>query len=432
MMQKPMTRTERAMRVIPGGLSSSVRNYPSGIEVLRADGPYFWDAHGKRYLDFFGSAGPMVLGYNNRNLNRKVSEAVVKYDPRSIGCSKPEYDAAEKIHKYIKGAENVLFCNGGSDATFHAIRVSRALTGKEKIVKMQGSFHGWHDYVLMNVNTQLNHLYQQDLESAGMLKSVADKTLHARMNDLEHLEKIINDNKGEIAALIIDPCGTSFGFMQVNPQYMAGVRKLCDQEGIILIFDEVVSGFRVALGGAGWLFNVTPDLVTLGKALANGYPIAALCGKKDIMKLFNTNEGGKVEYQDFSYGNPVMCSAVLATIEELEQPGIYEHMEEIGDLLCKGLEEITARLNIPFSTQHKGSLIGLYFGNGPYRNHEEVLETVDAQLSINFRKGMVGKGFFLPPGATRRVVLSYAHSKDDVLATLQAAEDTLKELRKTN
>lgn len=422
------TRTERALKVIPGGLSSSVRNYPAGIEVQRADGPYFWDAQGKRYLDFFGSAGPMVLGYNNPNLNRKVSEAVLKYDPRSIGCSEPEYRAAEKVHRHIKGAENVLFCNGGSDATFHALRVSRAITGREKIIKMQGSFHGWHDYVLMNVNTKRELVYKQDLESAGMLKEVADRTLHARVNDLEHLEEIMRSNKGEIAALIIDPCGTSFGYMAVDPEYMIGVRRLCDQEGIILIFDEVVSGFRVALGGGGWLFDVTPDLVTLGKALANGYPIAALAGRKDILAHFSTASGGTVEYRDPNYGNPVLCSAVVAAIEELEKPGVYEHMADIGDLFCSGLEGIAARLGIPFATQHMGSLIGLYFGSGPHRNHEEILESVNAQLSIDFRKGMVAKGFFLPPGPTRRVVLSYAHSREDVMDTLQAAEDTLREL----
>jgi glutamate-1-semialdehyde 2,1-aminomutase len=432
MKQTSLSRTERALKVIPGGMNSSVRNYPPAFEVSRADGPYFWDVHGKRYLDFFGSAGPMVLGFNNKNLNRKVSEAVEKYDALSVGISEPEYLAAEKIHKYIKGAENVLFCNGGSDATFHAIRVSRAFTGREKIIKMQGSFHGWHDYVLMNVNTAIENVYKQDLESAGMLKGVADQTLHARVNDLEHLEKIINENKGKIAALLIDPCGTSFGYMQVDPEYMRGARKLCDQEGIVLIFDEVVTGFRVGLGGAGWLFDVTPDLITIGKAVANGYPIAAVCGKKEIMQCFNTNDQGIVAYLDNNYAHPVLCTAVLATIEELEKPGVYEHMEEIGDMFCSGMEEIANRLDIPFSTQHKGSLIGLYFGPGPYTNHEEVLKTVDSELSIAFRKGMVDRGFFLPPGATRRVVLSYAHSKTDIENTLQAAEDTLRELKGKN
>lgn len=416
----------RAKKVIPGGVNSSIRSYPEGFVPSAAQGAHFWDQNGKQYVDYFGAAGPMVLGYNNREVNRKVVNAIHEYELYGVGITEPEVELAEKLCAHVKGAEKALACNGGSDATYNAIRMARAYTKREKIIKMQGAFHGWHDFVLMNVLSKPEKLYQYDPGSSGMVKDVVEKTVLCRINDLEDLKEKCQQNKGEIAAVILDPGFTVFGCMYADPDYIRGVRKLCDEEGIVLIFDEVVTGFRVGLKGGGALFDVTPDLVTLGKAMANGFPIAALAGKAEIMDKFNTTPEGKVGFQATYYGHPVMSTAAVATIAELEKPGVYEHLARMGDMLCEGLNEAAQRAGVPFSTQNIGSLIGLYFGEGEYHNADDVAAQYNAEASVKFRKSMVEKGFYFYPGPYSRVVVSYAVEKEDIARTLQAAEDSFK------
>ena len=420
---------ERSMKVIPGGINSCIRNYPRRFVTVKAEGPYFWDQNGKRYTDYLAAFGPMIVGYNNETINRKVANAV-NTAFYGVGATETEVVLAEKICKHVKGVEKVQFCNGGSDATFHAIRLARAITGREKIIKNQGSFHGWHDYVLVNNLTMPEKPGEIVPESDGMLKCAMDKAVITRINDLDDFRRACKENKGEIAAAIFDLGAATIGCIRLTDEYIEGVRKICDEEGIILIFDEVVTGFRVALGGAASSYSVKADLVTMGKSMANGYPIAAVGGKAAYMDRFNTYPGGDVSYQNTYYGNPYATAGALATIEELEQPGYYDHINAMSKMLCDGMEEITKNLGIPFVGTYWGGLVGFNFGPGPYRNYDDLLATVDQPLSVDFRKAMVDNGQFISGSAFRRLTVSHAHTAEVIGETLDVAEKVLKDIRK--
>lgn len=420
----------RAEQVMPGGINTVIRNYPPEFSTAKAVGAYFWDQNGKRYIDYLGAWGPIILGYDNQAVKRKVKEAVDRYDLYGIGVSEPEVQLAEKICKYVKGAEAALMCGGGSEATYHAIRLARAYTKRGKIIKMQGAFHGWHDAVLMNVLSKKENLYRPDPFSDGMNLEVVNKTLICRLNDLEDLQKKVRENPDDVAAVIIDPYSTTFGCFRMDDGYMRGLRKLCDEEGILLIYDEVVTGWRLGLGGASQLFDITPDIVCMGKAIGNGYPVAAVAGKRKYMKCFNTYETGTVAYQATYYGHPVMAAAAVATIEELEKPGFYDRLNATGDWFAEGIRGIAARLGIDLEVQNAGSLIGLYFGKGPFHNYDEMLDRIDAEKSDRFRRMMIDRGYYIALGTHKRLVTNACHTKDDIDETMQAAEDVLRKIYK--
>lgn len=420
------TLLERAKAVLPGGINTCIRNYPPDFVTAKAEGAYFWDQNGKKYVDFLGAWGPMVVGYGCKEIKDKVADAVQKYDLYGVGVSEPEVRLAEKITGHMRAVERVLACGSGSEATYHAIRAARAATGRTKIIKMQGAFHGWHDSVLLNVLSKKENLYRPDPFSAGMLRDVYEKTLLCRINDFDHLQKTCEENKGQIAAIIIDPFNTTFGCLKCDGNYLKQVRELCDQEGIYLIFDEVVTGFRVALGGATSFYDVDPDLTCLGKAIGNGFPVAAVGGKKEIMETFNTVKNGNVSYQATYYGNPIMAAAGVATIEKLESPGFYEHLNAVGDRFADGLRAIAHQMRLPISVVNQGSLIGLYFGPGPYHNYDETFADVDCEASTRFRTQMTERGFLIHPDPFKRIVVSYSHSEEDIDQALAAAEDILQ------
>lgn len=421
---------ERAEKVMPGGINTVIRNYPPKFSTSRASGAYFWDQNGKRYIDYLGAWGPIVLGYDNKAVKEKVKAAIDKYDLYGIGVSEPEVQLAEKICKYVKGAEAALMCGGGSEATYHAIRLARACTGRNKIIKMQGAFHGWHDAVLMNVLSKKENLYKPDPFSAGMNMEVVNKTLLCRLNDLDDLREKVKANAGDVAAVIVDPYSTTFGCFRMQDDYMRGLRQICDEEGIVLIYDEVVTGWRLGLGGASQKFDITPDIVCMGKAIANGYPVAAVAGKRKYMDYFNTNEGGTVAYQATYYGHPVLASAAVATIEELEKPGFYDRLNATGDWFAEGIRDIANRLDIDLEVQNEGSLIGLYFGKGPFNNYDEMLDRVDAGKSDLFRHMMIDRGYYIALGTHKRLVTNACHTKEDIAETMQAAEDVLRKIYK--
>lgn len=412
----------RAKEVMPGGMNTNIRDYPADFVVSKADGAYLWDQNGKKYIDYLASWGPIIAGYDNKEIKAKAADALARYDLYGIGVTEVEVALAEKLCSLLKGMERVLLCNGGSDATFHALRLARASTGREKIVKMQGGFHGWHDYVLMNVMSQPEKAYKLDLVSAGMLRSAAEKTLICRYNDLEHFRETCRKNRGEIAAVIVDPCNSPFGCIKMHDDYARGLRSICDEEGIILIFDEVVTGFRVALRGAVSLFDITPDLLCIGKGMANGFPVAAVGGRAELMNHFNTNPGGTVSYQATYYGHPLLAAAALATIEVAERPGFYEHMSAVAERLCKGLEAIAGRKGVPFCTEHRGGLIGLFWGEGPFSNYDELVAGIDQKASDDFRRRMIDRGYYFPIGPFKRLVTMNNHTEADIDETLAAAE----------
>jgi len=417
----------KSRKIIPGGVCSNTRYDPNDIFVARANGAYFWDQNGKRYIDYSCAGGTVILGYNNQTVKKKIKEAVNTQLIYGIGATEPEVVLAEKLNKHVKGIEKAHLCNGCTDAVFHSIRLARGITKRDKIVKLEGAYHGWHDYVLGNANLRDETIKQNRVYSKGILNVATDNTIVCRINDLDHFKEACEKNKGRIAAVICDLCNTALGCIKLKEDYVRGLREICDEEGILLIFDETVSGFRAGLGGAQEEYNVLPDLVTIGGVMSNGYPVAAVGGKAKYMDRFNT-AGGDVSTQNTYYGNPVMASVGIAVIEELEKPGVYERLSSLSEQFLKGMQKISVELGLEFSGQYMGGLVGFCFANDPVSCYGDS----DSQNEIymaKFREGMLNGGVFLPKGPYRAIMLSQAHTGDDISETLSIAFDVLKNIK---
>jgi glutamate-1-semialdehyde 2,1-aminomutase len=427
-MQTKEDMIRRAKKVIPGGVNSGIRNSEPFMVWKSGKGAYLFDWDDKKYIDYNAAWGVNILGYNYDGVDNAVKEAVGKYGLYGMGTTEIEIELAERIHKYVPSAEKVLVTNSGSEATYHAVRVARAHTGREKIIKLQGGFHGWHDYVLVNCYSPKELLYKRNPGSAGMLSAAIDSTLICRINDLDNVEKTVKENEGQIAAIIAEPIAHNIGCVQLEQEFLEGLRKLCDEHGIVLIYDEIITGFRVGMGGYQEICGVIPDLTTLGKAVANGYPIAILAGKQEIMDRFTTNPGGDVVFQGTYNASPLNLVAAIATIDILKDGKVFSHTYKLGDYFRKGLQEIFDRLGIEATMIGYGSISVPVWAKGPFRNHEEILKD-NAAKSLEFRKKMIEKGHYFTPADLKRLVVCYSHTKDDLDETFQAAEEVLRTIR---
>ena len=282
---------ERARRVIPGGLNSFSRKLGAPHGFARSAGAYLWDFDGNRYVDFHAAFGAIVLGHNDPGVDAAVARATQPIDLVGIGITEPEVELAELVCEAIPAAEQMVACTSGSEATFHAIRLSRAVTGRRYIVKVQGGYHGWHDAVARNVISEPDLAYGFDPMSAGILRENLDATLIAEFNDIASLEKLYVEHESNIAAVIVEPIPHNVGSLLPDAGYLEDLRHLTRSHGTVLIFDEVITGFRHALGGWQQISGVEPDLTTFGKAIANGYPIAGLAGSQALMRSFNSAGG---------------------------------------------------------------------------------------------------------------------------------------------
>ena len=420
---------KRAEKVTPGGVQSAARKFPPKTVWAKAQGAYMWDVDGNRYLDYHGAWGPIILGHNYPYITEKVMGVVDRLDLFGLGTTELEVCLAEQLCRLIPSAEMALLCNTGSAATFHAIRVSRAFTKKSKIIKFQGCFHGWHDYLLRNIISKPEMIGKRDPCSAGMLDEAIDHTLVCRLNDIEDVENICKEHEGEIAAIIIEPLAHNIGCVILTDEFLRGLRNICDENEIILIFDEVVTGFRVGIGGYQAICGVAPDLSTFGKAIANGYPIAAIVGRRDIMEKFNTSDNGDVFFAGTYNGHPIATSAALATIDVLENEPVYDHIFKLGEKMRVGLREIVERLSLPATVVGYGSIFLIYWGSGPFNHYGDLLR-LDANKCIAFRRKMIERGFFFVPVHLKRMLFSYSHTVEDMNRTLEAAEDVLMEMKK--
>lgn len=419
---------EESRKYTPGGVHSSIRNMPIDTVFKHAHGPYIWDVDGNRYLDYNAAFAAIVLGHTHEVIDRAVAEAVSQLDCVSLGTTEDEIAVSKKIVEHVPSAEMALLCNSGSEATYHAIRLSRAFTGRWKIIKFQGCYHGWHDYVLMNVHSTADKLGKKDLASAGMLPEAVEHTTVLEINDLEALSKALRTR--EYAAVILEPVLHNVGCLIPTIEFLQGMRDLCTETGTVMIFDEVITGFRHGLGGYQARIGITPDLTTLGKAMANGYPCAAIAGKHELMTLFATG-GGPVYFAGTHNAHPITTAAIKATIAELEKGEAYEHMFAMGEYIRTELAAIARRLGIPMMVTGYGSIFAPLFMDpelGLPKNYAELLRS-NTELDQTFRLGLVERGVFAYPRARRRITLTAAHTKEDIDYTLQAAEDVLRGLR---
>lgn len=418
---------EQACQVMPGGVNSSLRNVLPHLVFKKMAGALLVDVDGNEYIDYQAAFGPPLLGHNHPVVNRRVAEAIEHSLLPGVGTIELEIEVARKLQRHVPSAQKVLLCNTGSEATYHAIRVSRAFTWRKKIIKFQGCYHGFHDYVLRNVISPAERVGKLDPGSAGILPEALENTLVCTFNSLDEVEAALLANRGEVAAIILEPIPHNIGCVLPKPGFLEGLRELATAHGAILIFDEVITGFRHHLGGYQAICGVTPDLTTLGKAMANGFPMAALCGRAEIMDRFMTRPGGDTFFAGTFNGNAVGCAAALATMEILEREPVHEHVFRLGERLRKGLREMHERLGIRATVAGFGSVFLTYFLEGRIENYGDLLRN-DAERFVEYRRRLIERGIFKMPLNLKRNHVSYAHTDAHVDRTLEACEDVLKEI----
>ena len=413
---------DRAVKVIPGGVNSPVRAYGAiGIAprfIDRADGCHIYDVDGKEYVDYIDSWGPMILGHNFPEVKESVLKACEK--GLSFGCATAiEVEMAEFICDHIPHVDMVRMVNSGTEAVMSAVRVARGFTGKNKIIKLAGCYHGHSDAMLVSAGSGVMTSGVPD--SAGVPKGCTEDTMTAVYNDLDSVRALMEQADGQTAAVIVEAVGANMGVVPPKKGFLEGLRKLCDEYGALLIFDEVITGFRLAFGGAAEYFGVTPDLVTYGKIIGAGMPVGAYGGRREIMEL--VSPVGKVYQAGTLSGNPIAMAAGLTQLKYLyEHQEIYKDLEEKGKRLYGGMEKILAEKNLPYHINHVSSLGSLFF------TEQEVVDYTSAKSSdtkafSEYFKGMLAQGIHMAPSQFEAMFLSVAHTDEIIDQTLEAVRN---------
>lgn len=419
---------EKAKLYTPGGVNSAARALTPSTVWQDAQGSKLYDADGNEYIDYHAAFGPIVLGHNNPGVNQKVVEALQSVDLVGSGTTEAEIRIAAKLCQHVPCAELAALCVTGSEATFNAVRLARAVTGRKKLIKFQGCFHGSNDYLCMNVISPPEKIGQYDPCSAGILDEAMRHTIVLNFNRIEEVEDTLRREKNEIAAIILEPIPHNIGCVLPKIEFLKGLRELATLHGVVLIFDEVITGFRHGLSGYQQICGVTPDLTTLAKSMANGFPIAAVCGKKHLMEHYQT-AGGDVFFAGTYNGHPVGVAAAEATIHALEDGQVYDWLFQLGDTLADGLADLMERYGIRGHISHFGSVVVPYFLDPPIENYTDLLRN-DTAMDLRFRREMVNRGIFMLPVAMKRNHLTASHTEEDVARTLNTAEDVFKILAK--
>ncbi len=415
-----------ANEYIPGGVHSSTRGLNPRIVWKEASGSRLVDVDGREYIDYHAAFGPIILGHRNRLVDDAVIDAIRTVDLLGVGTTGQEILLSRKLVEHLPSAGKVLLCVTGSEATYNALRLSRAVTGRKKVIKFQGCYHGWHDYLCMNIISAPQKLGSYDPASAGILEESAKQTIVLDFNRIDQVEQALEREKGNVAAIILEPIPHNIGCVLPTQEFLQGLRQLCDTHGVILIFDEVITGFRHGLGGFQGNAGVTPDLTTLAKSMANGYPCAALCGKSELMDRFQTN-GGDVFFAGTYNAHPTGVAAAIATIEQLEDGTVHERLFRKGRYMAEQLTALVELYGIKAHVAQYGSVFVLYFMEGPVASYTDLLRN-DTAKDVQFRRGMMDRGLFCLPTAMKRNHISAAHTDADLDRTLEAAEDVLKQM----
>ena len=416
---------DEAAAFIPGGVNTCRRRSEPRICIRAGHGAYIEDLDGRTYLDYHAAYGAIVLGHSHPAVIERVQRAIEDSVLFGIGVTEAEVALARKIAEHVPSVEQSVVCNSGSEATYHAIRLARGVTGREKIVKFQGCYNGFHDYVLRNVLSPPDRVGRRDPQSNGMLEAAIDATLVCRFNDLADVEATLDAHPEEIAAIIVEPIAHNSPGLLPRPGFLEGLRELCDRHGALLIFDEVITGFRHHVGGYQAIAGVLPDLTTMGKAIANGFPLAAIGGRRELMERYTTTDTGDVHYGGTYNGNAAAVEAGLATIEQLEDGRVHEHVFALGERMRAGLAAIAERAGIPVAIGGFGSLFVLCFMEGPLETYEDVLRN-DTDLFMRYRRELIERGIFEMPESLGRSHISAAHTQADVDRSLEAAEAALR------
>jgi glutamate-1-semialdehyde 2,1-aminomutase len=410
-----------ASALMPGGVNSPVRAFRSvGGEPFfasRAEGPYLWDVEGRRYIDYIGSWGPMIAGH----AHPAVLEAVIRTarDGLSFGVPNPlEVTMAETLARLVPSCEMVRMVNSGTEATLSAIRLARGATGRSKIVKFEGCYHGHGDSFLVKAGSGALTLGVPD--SPGVPRALADLTLTLPYNDFDAATALFDAHGADIAGLIVEPIAGNMNCILPKDGYLQHLRALCTQHGVVLIFDEVMTGFRVALGGAQQRYGVRPDLSTFGKIIGGGMPVGAYGGRRELMQQIAPS--GPIYQAGTLSGNPVAMAAGLATLELIQAPGFHAALEASTHALCDGLEQAAAEAGVAVTTNRSCAMFGLFFGSEKVESYAQAT-ACDVGAFKRFFHAMLERGVYLAPSAFEAGFLSSAHGEAEIEATIAAARE---------
>ena len=422
---------ERARRVIPGGVNSPVRAFKAvgGTPrfVTRANGAHFWDANGQRYIDYIGSWGPMILGHGHPAVLQAVQAAAL--DGFSFGApTEREVELAEEILKLVPSMEMVRLVSSGTEAAMSAIRLARGATGRSKLIKFEGCYHGHADALLVKAGSGLATFGNPT--SAGVPPEVVQHTLVLEYNHIEQLEEAFRLHGPELACLMIEPIAGNMNFVRASAPFMKRCRELCSEYGTLLIFDEVMTGCRVALGSAQSVFaslipGFEPDMTVLGKVIGGGMPLAAFGARRKVMELLAPL--GPVYQAGTLSGNPVATACGLATLREIQKPGFFEDLSRKTRALVTGLQGAAAAAGVPFCGDSEGGMFGFFLLAELPQNYARVMTTDSPRFNRLFH-GLLERGVYIAPALYEAGFVSSAHSESDIADTIQAAADVFKSL----
>ena len=426
-MQRSEQLFQQAQQLFPGGVNSPVRAFGrvggTPPYFKRGSGPYLFDEDDKQYIDYIGSWGPMVLGHAHPG----VIEAVQKAASDSLSFGAPtavETELALKIQQHLPSMEMMRMVSSGTEATMSAIRLARGFTGRDKILKFEGCYHGHSDSLLVKAGSGALTIGEPD--SAGVPIDLARLTLTLPYNNLEAVEQLFAVDGSNIAAIIVEPIAGNMGMICPIPGFLEGLRAICDQHGAVLIFDEVMTGFRVHIGGAQGLYNVRPDLTTLGKVIGGGLPVGAFGGRSDIMQCIAPL--GPVYQAGTLSGNPIAMASGLATLTALETPDFFQNLHAMTQRLTEGLSTLAIAAGVGLSTIGQGGMFGFFFSNqGPVSNFEAVMAG-DADRFNRFFHNMLDQGVYLAPSPFESGFVSASHTTEDIDQTLRKAERAFQSL----
>ena len=415
-----------AQRHIPGGVNSPVRAFRGvgGDPVFfkRGQGAYLFDEDGKRYIDYVGSWGPMILGHAHPEVVRAVQEQAAL----GLGFGAPtglEIEMADKVCELVPSMQMVRMVSSGTEATMSAIRLARGFAGRDKIVKFEGCYHGHSDSLLVKAGSGALTLGVPT--SPGVPAALAEHTITLNYNDIAQVEEAFARVGGQIACVIVEPVAGNMNCIPPKPGFLEGLRRVCDNYGAVLIFDEVMTGFRVALGGAQAFYGITPDLTTLGKVIGGGMPVGAFGGKREIMELIAPL--GPVYQAGTLSGNPVAMAAGLATLRQLEKPGFHVELGARAARLAEGIVARAHARGVAMTANYVGGMFGLFFSSERVQDYHQAINS-DAQRFRLFFHGMLERGIYLAPSAFEAGFVSAAHTDADIDATIDAADEVLSEL----
>ncbi|HZF82605.1 MAG TPA: glutamate-1-semialdehyde 2,1-aminomutase [Burkholderiaceae bacterium] len=419
---------DRARAVIPGGVNSPVRAFKAvgGTPrfIARAQGAYMWDAAGQRYIDYIGSWGPMILGHGHPAVIDAVQRAVT--EGLSFGApTEREIELAEAILALVPSMEMVRLVSSGTEAAMSALRLARGATGRKHIVKFEGCYHGHADALLVKAGSGLATFGNPT--SAGVPAEVVQHTLVLEYNNLQQLEEAFALHGHDIACLMIEAIAGNMNFVRATPEFARRCRELCTQHGALLVFDEVMTGFRVGLHGAQGVLGITPDLTVLGKVIGGGMPLAAFGGPRAIMEQLAPM--GPVYQAGTLSGNPVATACGLATLKEIARPGFYEALAKKTQALVDGLEVAAAAEGVPFSADCEGGMFGFFLLPELPQNYTAVMKSDNARFNALFH-GLLDRGVYIAPALYEAGFVSSAHTDADIDATVAAARDIFKALQK--